>query len=395
MPGKILLALGDYRNNYGTVLQAFATYRKISDMGYDAEAIDFTNLKKSIRNRKLRYFAGKIFDASVIQDKGRIAVSKFYKLFNPEYRRGHSRRGKLFDTFRREMIKRSRPFESWDDLSESCRRYSAVLVGSDQVWLPSQIIGDFFTLNFVPDEVKRISYASSFGVSYVEKAQEDKARKFLSRINHLSVREKSGQEIVKRLTGRDAELVCDPTLLLTADEWNTALVNRSSIEQGRGDYVFCYFLGVNDWQRKFVRELADKVGLPVIALPNLDQYIPYDNSGWAEEMPYDISPSDFLRLLKNATYVCTDSFHGTMFSLIFGKKFFTFRRFPGKETLSTNTRIESAAENFGIKSRLASENDTVDSMLARELDFQSVQKRIHDFRESSLKFLRESLEAQS
>lgn len=98
------------------------------------------------------------------------------------------------------MIKRSRPFQSWEDFSDSCREYSAVLVGSDQVWLPSQIAGDFLTLNFVPDDVKRISYASSFGVSYVEKAQEDKARKFLSRINHLSVREKSGQEIIKTLT---------------------------------------------------------------------------------------------------------------------------------------------------------------------------------------------------
>lgn len=234
MPGKILLALGDYANNYGTVLQAFATCRKINDMGYDAEAIDFTHLKKSIRNRKLRYFAGKIFDASIVKEKGSMALKKFHKLFNSEYRKGSSKRGKLFSDFRREMIKRSRPFQSWEDLSDSCREYSAVLVGSDQVWLPSQIAGDFFTLNFVPDDVKRISYASSFGVSYVEKAQEDKARKFLSRINHLSVREKSGQEIVKTLTGRNAELVCDPTLLLSADEWNAALVNRNSTERGGG-----------------------------------------------------------------------------------------------------------------------------------------------------------------
>ena len=74
MPGKIALALGDDADNYGTVLQAFATYRKISDLGYDAEAIDFTRLKKSIRNRKLRYFAGKILDASIVREK---AVTAF------------------------------------------------------------------------------------------------------------------------------------------------------------------------------------------------------------------------------------------------------------------------------------------------------------------------------
>ena len=238
MPGKILLALGDYADNYGTVLQAFATCRKINDMGYETKAINFTALKKSIRRRKLRYFAGKIFEASIVKEKGSIALKKFHKFFHTEYRKGSSKRGKLFDDFRREMIKHSRPFQSWEDLSDSCREYSAVLVGSDQVWLPSQIAGDFFTLNFVPDDVERISYASSFGVSYVEKAQEEKARKFLSRsrINYLSVREKSGQEIIKTLTGRNAELVCDPTLLLTADEWDAALVNRNSTDN-MGDKV--------------------------------------------------------------------------------------------------------------------------------------------------------------
>ena len=238
MPGKIALALGDYANNYGTVLQAFATYRKISDLGYDAEAIDFTRLKKSIRNRKLRYFAGKILDASIVREKAVTAItSKFRRLTNSSYRHGLSRRGKLFADFRREMIRRSRPFTDWEDLSRSCREYSAVLVGSDQVWLPSQIAGDFFTLNFVPDDVKRVSYASSFGVSFTEPSQEDKARKFLARINHLSVREKSGQEIIKRLTGREAELVCDPTLLLTAGEWDEALSVSNSAYKGGGGKI--------------------------------------------------------------------------------------------------------------------------------------------------------------
>ncbi len=112
-------------------------------------------------------------------------------------------------------------------------------------------------------------------------------------------------------------------------------------------------------------------------------------------MPYDVSPSDFLRLVKNAEYVCTDSFHGTIFSLIFSRKFFTFRRFSGKATLSTNTRIESLSEILGINDRLAGENDSVDSMLARDFDSHSVQEKLQAFRESSLKFLRESLEAQS
>ncbi len=164
---------------------------------------------------------------------------------------------------------------------------------------------------------------------------------------------------------------------------------------GGGNYVLCYLLGQSEWHRKFARELADKTNLPVIALPHLDQYVAYDDSGWAETMSYDVSPSDFLGLVKNAAYVCTDSFHGTIFSLIYGRRFFTFRRFSGNETLSTNTRIESLAERLGINDRLAGENDTVDEMLSRDFDVHAVNERVQDFRTSSLKFLRDSLEAQS
>ena len=393
MAGKIALALGDYANNYGTVLQAFATFHKVRSLGYDAEAIDFTHLKKSIRNRKLRYFAGKLFDASVVREKSQIVLSRLHRLLHSDYRHGNSRRTKLFDQFRREYIKRSRPFTDWDDLSRSCREYSAVLVGSDQVWLPSQIAADFFTLNFVPDDVKRISYASSFGVPYIEPSQEERARKFLTRINHLSVREKSGQEIIRRITGRDAELVCDPTLLLSADEWDAALCNGNSTEWGGANYLLCYFMGVNEWHRKFARELARKFSLKVIALPHLDQYVAFDENGYADEMPYDVSPADFIKLVKNARYICTDSFHGTMFSLIYGKDFFTFRRFSGKWTLSTNTRIDSIAEKLSIQSRLVSETDTPEAMLSRDYDAQAVQERLRDFRASSLEFLKHSLEA--
>ena len=162
-----------------------------------------------------------------------------------------------------------------------------------------------------------------------------------------------------------------------------------------GAYVFCYLLGVNEWQRKFVRELAKILGLKVIALPHLDQYIAFDDKPYADEKPYSVTPTDFVNLIKNAEYVCTDSFHGTMFSLIYGKKFLTFRRFSENQTLSTNTRIESIASHLGITSRLVSQNESPSEILAREFDSHSVQEKLQAFRESSLKFLRESLEAQS
>ena len=151
-------------------------------------------------------------------------------------------------------------------------------------------------------------------------------------------------------------------------------------------------MGINKWHRDFAVELARKTNCRIIALPHLDQYISFDE-GYADEMPYNISPADFIALIKNADFICTDSFHGTAFSTIYGKKFFTFRRFSGKWTLSTNTRFDSIAERLGIESRLVNESDSVDEMLSRKFEAEEILKRLEDFRDNSLKWLINSLEA--
>lgn len=113
-------------------------------------------------------------------------------------------------------------------------------------------------------------------------------------------------------------------------------------------------------------------------------------------MPYDISPAEFISLIKNAEYICTDSFHGTIFSLIYGKKSFLFRRFSGKWTLSTNTRLESIAERMQIQYRLVDANDRVNDALERinaNFDAEILNQRINDFRKTSLDFLINALEA--
>ncbi len=125
---------------------------------------------------------------------------------------------------------------------------------------------------------------------------------------------------------------------------------------------------------------------------HVEQYISFDE-GYADEMPYNISPADFIALIKNADFICTDSFHGTAFSTIYGRNFFTFRRFSGKWTLSTNTRFDSIAGRLGIESRLVNESDSVDEMLSRKFDSQEILQRLKVFRDDSLKWLINSMEA--
>ena len=107
-------------------------------------------------------------------------------------------------------------------------------------------------------------------------------------------------------------------------------------------------MGNNPWQRDFVTQLLEKTGCKILALLHLDQYIKSDED-YVDYAPYDVSPADFINLIKNAEYVCTDSFHGTVFSIIYQRTFFTFMRFSEKATLSTNSRIDTLLGKMGLK----------------------------------------------
>lgn len=385
---KIGMSINYDYPDYGGMLQAYASFRKIKDLGYEPEAINIDAVSGDIRNRKLKYFAKNILDVSIVKEKSQIVFKRIRTKLDRELSSNLSKRYDAFEKFHKEHFKVSREYKSWVDLSNGCREYSSVVVGSDQLWLPSNIAGGYYTLSFVPDEVNKIAYATSFGVAEVAKRQEETTNRFLNRINYLSAREESGQRIIKKHTGRDVQLVCDPALLLTAEEWDEDATSGRIIEDR---YIFCYFMGNNPWQRKFVEGLKSKTGYKIVALLHLDQYIKSDEE-YVDIAPYDISPADFINLVKNAEMVCTDSFHGTVFSLIYGKKFFTFMRFSDKATLSTNSRIHTLLKCMDVEDRLVLKNTNVDEMLNKTMNIAIIQDKLTDFRNESLGYLKRALE---
>ena len=324
-----------------------------------------------------------------IKEKSQIVFKKVRQKLNRELKVNLGKRYAAFDEFCQEKFTVSREYESWDALSSGCHDYRAVVVGSDQLWLPSNIAGDYYTLSFVPDDVKKIAYATSFGVSRIAKGQVEKAREYLSRIDYLSAREESGQKIIKDHTGRDVPLVCDPALLLTAKEWDEEAAPGRRVD---APYIFCYFMGNNPWQRDFVKKLKEKTGYNIVGLLHLDQYIRSDEA-YVDFAPYDVSPAGFVNLVKNAELVCTDSFHGTVFSIIYGKRFFTFKRFSDNATLSTNTRIDTLLKRMQLQDRLVKEQYTVDEMLSREIKYIAVHKNLNNFRTESLNYLISALDS--
>lgn len=384
---KIGLAIVYKYPDYGSMLQALATQLILTNLGYDSEAINTDILQLSINKRKYKYFAQNIFDLSIVREKSKIIGKKLRIKIDRKIGNNQRTRETAFKVFCKKYFKQSRAFVSWNELSKECRNYDAVLVGSDQLWLPSNVVADYYTLSFVPDDVKRISYATSFGISEIPVRYERVYSKMLSRINHLSAREYSGQKIIKNLTGRDVPLVCDPALLLEASKWD-AIASKGRIIQEK--YVFCYFMGDNPKQRNFARRLADKEGLKIVSLLHLDQYIASDEH-YADITPYNVSPADFINFVKNAEYICTDSFHGTVFSILYSKSFFTFKRFNKKTSLSTNTRIYSLLDKLDLLSRLFNADEDINTDL-HIYNYVEIQKNLDKFRVDSMTYLKDSLE---
>lgn len=383
---KVALAINYDYPDYGGMLQAFATQRVLDKQRVESEAICFDRMKGDINKRKWKYFLNNIMDLSIVKEKGRVIEKKLRQRANKELSRKLAERDRAFERWCKEMFRTSKAWESWQAMSEGAKGYDAVVVGSDQLWLPSNVKADYYTLNWVQAEVNKVCYATSFGIGRIPEKYEGEYRKFLSRIDHLSAREISGQEIIKHIIGKDVQQVCDPALLLDREGWDEVASDRLVKEP----YIFCYFMGDNPDQREFVKRLARKTGCKVVALLHLDQYIPADED-YVDYAPYDVTPADFVSLVKHANYVCTDSFHGTVFSINYSRTFFTFKRFNKKASLSTNTRITSLLSTLGLESRLYEGNASVDGDVNIH-GWDVIQERVSKFRAESLKYLMNSIE---
>ena len=384
---KVAIVSCYFKNNYGSMLQAYATQKILDNLKVENETINIDeNIDFKIGKRK--FYQSQILNISFIKSKFGMLKLKFDKKINKELKKNLEIRDKEFEKFKTKF-RLTKPFHTYQEITEYCNNYSNIIVGSDQLWLPVNVISDYYTLNWVPNDINKISYATSFGISTIPKKYMEKYKNFLERINHISVREKNACEIVENLSGKKAELVCDPTLLLSKDEW-IEIQSKTPIIQG--DYILCYFLGKNIEHRKFAERLKEKTGYKIVSLNHSDEYVKYSDQ-FADETPYDIGPAEFINLIRYAKYVCTDSFHGTVFSLINQVDFFTFERFNNKSLkVSTNSRIYSLLDLVNLKNRLVTENVEILDVLSQDINFREVNERIEEFRRKSIKFLKKALE---
>lgn len=376
-----------FKNNYGSMLQAYATKKILDNNNIPNETINI-DYNEDFKKGKRKYYATQLFNYKFIKNKSGMIKMKFQKKINRELGKNIEQRNKKYKEFRNK-INLSRSNNTYVDLTKQAEeKYTDVIVGSDQLWLPVNVIADYYTLNWVPDNVNKISYSTSFGFSEIPEKYNEIYRKFLNRINHLSTREESGVKIIKKIINKDAKLVCDPTILLTKEEWKNEIDTKPIYNE---KYILCYFLGNNIEHRKFAERLRKKTGCKIISLNHSDEYVKYSDT-FCDYAPYNIGPEEWINLIMNAEYVCTDSFHGTVFSILFNKKFFDFRRHNNKSKVSTNSRIDSLLDVAGInKQRILTGSENIDDVLKYEIDYDTVNKNISNFREESKKWLLDSI----
>lgn len=381
---KIGLVSCYFKHNYGSQLQAFALQEFLISKGFSVENIDISKLKDFSIGKK-KYYKSKILDLNFVLSKiGMLNLSIRKKIINSN---NFKIRENKFNEFKHNF-NLSKKYSSYRELTENCMdRYTDIVVGSDQLWLPVNVVADFYTLNWVPNEINKISYSTSFGFSDISSKYKNQYENFLKRINHISVREDSGKELIQNNFNLNATKVCDPTLLLTCDEWLRFSGKERKIKE---KYIFVYFLGKNKMHWDFVNKLKEKTGCKIVSLNHCDEFFKYADK-CTDISLYDVNPFDFINLIHFAEYICTDSFHGTVFSIINNKQFFSFRRFSDKSKISTNSRVYSLLEKFELIDHLLFGNEKIEDILKLSINYSKVNNAINQFREFSINWLLNSI----
>ena len=379
---KVGLAVCYDTKNFGSQLQVLATMKKIEDLGYKTEIIRY---KKKLTPMFALQTIPRLFNMSFINAKihSKDKNKKIEKY--PEIAKNVSVRNNRFNGFvKKYFTNLSKPYAGWENLvKESAKNYDMFLCGSDQLWLPNNLGSHFYTLEFAPDNKRKIAYATSFGVSQIPERQKKATAKYLNRFQYLSTRELAGQKIIQELTGKKASVVCDPTLLFDAKGWAELLPERKIVEE---PYVFCYFLGTNEEHRIAANEFKKRTGLKLVTCPFLDNFVEKDQQ-FGDIQIFDMDAADFVNIIRHAEYILTDSFHGSVFSILHHKKFMTFNRFTAGVN-SRNSRIDSLCTLLGQSERRFNGNVTD---VEKDIDYKGVEEKLLKLREASLEYLATAL----
>lgn len=355
---KIGIVAQPLYNNYGGLLQNFALQQVLKRLGHEPKTIDFVG-----RTSFTRYLLSickqlliSVLKCRCPQVRPYVAIPTFRNSIMADFVNNHIDTTRIVHSYTKEIINEE--------------HFDAIITGSDQVWRPiyNMYIEDMY-LKFVPNSIKKIAYAASFGVDTWEynAKQTKRCTKQAKRLDAISVREATGVELCKTHLDVNAEHVLDPTILAGAEAYGP-LLKENTEEQ---DYLFAYILDITPEKQAYVESIAKSKGLKVI-IKSADKNA-------------TLSVEDWLSMIANSSMVVTDSFHGTVFSILFHKEFYSI-----VNVARGGTRFVSFLSPLGLEHRMGDVSQ-LQSIEPSLIDWQQVDHILDKQRQDSMNFLTNAL----
>lgn len=347
--------------NVGASLQAYALQTYLTSLGNDVEIIDY---KPDYLSGHYRLWGGvnPTFDKPLVRElyclaklPGRLNALK-------------SERKKNFDSFRENYLKLTDRYSSINELRKNPPEADLYFAGSDQIWNTFFQNGKdpAFYLDFGNKSVKKASYAASFSTETVSDEYKEQITKWIKELDYISVRESSGLNVLKSLGINNGVQVFDPVFLLDKAMWEA--FDMSSNED---DYILVYDFDGNQNIKEIAQRIATEKDCKIYSIQGFD---------YPDKCFTQAGPIEFLKLIYNAKYVVSNSFHATAFSIIFEKQFWVLNR--GE---AINTRMHDLTESLDILDRLVSTKEEVD--LNSTIDFESVYEKLNPMINESKGFI--------
>lgn len=369
MPQKVGVITFHCTDNPGSVLQAYALQQTVRSIGYECDVINYQ--KCGWKDRIINGFAGSI------KRKTHLPLSLARMIAEKSVARCYVK----YDAFRKEYMNvvPDKPIQTADEISSFGGNYAKIITGSDQVWNPGNPkVDETHFLSFA-EKYQKIAYAVSFGTDDIEEKLKAKIAEWIADIPFLSVRETQGAEIVRNLTGREAQLVLDPSLLLTREQWSEVAKPPKC-----KDYILVYVRERRSKQfDEAVQRLSKQTGLKIVELT------PYRSGTKIGKRIVCPGPLEWLGYIQNAAYVVTNSFHGMAFSINFGRQFYPVLL----KAEPTNSRITGILEQFSLQDRIVTESTDFGAM--QNIDYDAVNALLQIKREASMAFLKDALKGGS
>lgn len=375
---KIGILTFHFSNNYGALFQAYGLRNYLKELGHDVE---FINYQPEYLEEGGEIKLSNLFSKATLK----IIYLKFVNLKEKYF--GNKQKEKYFEEFKKDFlgINNTKIYKSKDELEYANLYYDLLITGSDQVWNPSEQYGidnvyflDFKTSN---TNVKKISYAPSFGKDNLDETYKDEISKLISKLDSISIREISGQNIIENLVSIKPTLVPDPTVLVS--DYKKIMNNYHTEEK---DYIFCYYLR----SRENIGEIAEYISQK----ENLQIYSPHNPHRRWKEIGSTVHPGprEWLYLLNNSKFVITNSFHGTMLSILLNKPFIVVGIGSGEKS-KYNERAMNILKQCGLENRFITKFDKIKVVKLKneKIDWIEVNKKMNDLKNEGINFLISSI----